>query len=160
MFFLRSTLRFPFPLTNRRAIDPASLIGMPRNEGTLLLHHQRCRRVACREDGSNLLNLELLRCDQSNQQPRVECREIRSDWLILQPTVAPPSKVPGYIFFKYFFILFYSTVVRGRRTREGGLKTDEKTQMSAGWGSNPEPSDHVSSTLTTTPPRHDRYRRS
>ena len=52
-------------------------------------------RVACREDGSDWSNLELLRRDQSIQQPRVECREDGSDWLNLERWVAPPSKVTG-----------------------------------------------------------------
>ena len=43
--FLRSTLRFPISLTNRHGIEPASLIGMPINEGTRLLYRQRCRAL-------------------------------------------------------------------------------------------------------------------
>ena len=49
VFLLHST---PRSLTIRRPFCTASLKGMSRNEGTLLLYRQRCRRVACREDGS------------------------------------------------------------------------------------------------------------
>ena len=34
------------------------------------------------------------------------------------------------IYFYFYFILFYLTVVRGRRSREGRMKTEEKTQVS------------------------------
>ena len=58
MFLLRSTLRFPISLTNRRAVGNVSLIEMQRNEGTSSVIPSM-PRVASWEDGSDCLNLEI-----------------------------------------------------------------------------------------------------
>ena len=58
MFLLRSTLRFPISLTNRRAVGNVSLIEMQRNEGTSSVIPSM-PRVASWEDGSDCLNIEI-----------------------------------------------------------------------------------------------------
>ena len=61
-------------LTNLRAVETAALKEMLRNEGSRFFYTVSCPRVACREEGSDWLNLELLRCDWLNLEL------LRYDW--------------------------------------------------------------------------------
>ena len=63
---------------NQRAVGTVSLKEMLRNEGSRFFYTVSCPRVACREEGSDWLNLELLRCDWLNLEL------LRCDWLNLE----------------------------------------------------------------------------
>ena len=71
MFLLRSTLRFPISLTNRRAVGNVSLIEIQRNEGTSSVIPSM-PRVASWEDDSDWLNLEI--CGATGECPRIARR--------------------------------------------------------------------------------------
>ena len=61
-----------------RAIDTAVVEERQRNEGSRFFYTVSCPRGACREEGSDWLNLELLRCDWLNLEL------LRCDWLNLE----------------------------------------------------------------------------
>ena len=74
VFVMRSTIFF----SNRRVVGTVSLKEMLRNEGSSFFYTVSCPRGACREEGSDWLNLELLRCDWLNLEL------LRCDWLNLE----------------------------------------------------------------------------